>query len=359
MIKSLSKYLPKIPFNQNSFINSLKATFACLLGLFIAKVFHLVQPQWVLISILIVMASQYRVGGAMIKGYSRLVATALGSSLAAMILFFFSAHVDIIYTVLFIFIAIFIYLANTFRDYSYSYALGAVTMVIIVVSNNPQLKNALDRLLEIMLGVSIAIIVTRFIYPIKAENILYKNISKTLLLLKDVYQLFIKEDKTFSVMSDSNGVEEDIIELLANQPILLKEACTESIFIRKHRHIFIVFLRLERRLLRSIYMLHYTLRASLKSFSNIIKSPEFTALHTEITLVIEDLSKNFGIENPFFIPIDLNTTYENIIRKLRTEFDQYSFEEKNKLHSFIFCLGHVILVLNRMKKIMLDTKQTK
>lgn len=356
MKKFLNHLHPDLVFNRYSLINSLKTTFACLLGLLVANLLGLVQPQWVLITILIVMASQYRLGGAMLKGYSRLFATAIGSSLAAAILFLFSAHTIVVYSVLFLIITIFIYLASNSKDYSYSYTLGAVTLVVIVVSSNPQLKNALDRVVEIILGVIIAILVSRLVLPIHAEKILYKNISKALELLNQVYKLFIREDKTFHLQTNGSNLEEEIVQNFAAQTLLLKEACIESSNVRANRSKYIIILRLERRLLRSIYMLHYTLRVSLRSFGGIITMQEFKMLHLEITVMIDDLAKKMLNPNYAITDYDLSATYDDIVIKLRSTFDQYSFEEKNKVHAFIFCLGHVIKVLKRMKRMIIEIK---
>jgi uncharacterized membrane protein YgaE (UPF0421/DUF939 family) len=349
----------KHTINRYGFINSLKTLFACLLGFTLARVFHLNQPQWVLISILIVMAAQYRLGAAMIKGYARLIATIIGSALAAALLFLFSSHPTFILTILFICIGVFIYLASNSKDFAYSYTIGAVTMVVILVSNNPQISSAMDRAMEIILGVVIGILVSRFILPIHATKILHTNIASTLKRLKELYQLSIREEKTFNLRSVDTDLEENIIKNFTNQPTLLKEACIESITIRQNRFKYLVLLRLERRLLRSVYLLHFTLRVSLKHFGDILSMAEFKILHKQIIDFIADLSglaldPNYQIQTPA-----LNNTYNEIIAKLRTTFDQYSFENKNKIHAFIFCLGHVIRVLNRINKILLEIAQTK
>lgn len=346
-------------FNKYAFINSIKAILACLLGLLVTRLIHLAQPQWVLISIVIVMAAQYRLGGAMLKGYARLFATAIGSALAAAILFLFSDHPLVIYLVLFLFIGTFIYFATNSKEYSYSYALGAVTMIIIVISNNPSLRGAFDRLVEILIGVLIAISVSRFVLPVRAESILRENIALTLNKLKKVYQYSIREEKTFTLQNDGSNLEEKIIQNLAAQPILLKEACTESLAFRNNKFKFIVILRLERRLLRSIYMLHFTLRISLRKFSSILSIPEFNLLHNQVLQILDELAIKITRPNYSLPEIDIDATYNDIVKKIRTLFELYSFEDKNKIHSFIFCQGHLISILNRLKKVILETCQSR
>lgn len=359
MFPFLQKLRPELAFNKYSFINSLKAILACCLGLLCVKLFNLSQPQWVLISIIIVMASQYRLGGAMLKGYARLFATAVGSSIAALIIFLFADNPVIVYLMLFTFIAIFIYLAANSKDYSYSYALGAVTMVIIVISNNPQLHNAFDRLFEIVLGVIIAILVSRFIFPIHAEKILHHNISETLELLKKVYCYSIREEKTFTLDAQEPNLEEQIIQNLAAQPVLLREACTETSHVRQNKFKYIIALRLERRLLRSIYMLHHTLRVSLPKFNAVLNLAEVKLLHKNIISTMDTLAKKINDRTISLPAYDLSKAYQEIIIKIRTIFDQYAFEDKNKIHAYLFCLGHVINLLNRMKKIIVEINGAK
>lgn len=352
MFSLVEKLRPELIFNKNSLINSLKTVLACLIGMFLVRLFHLSQPQWVLISIIIVMAAQYRLGGAMLKGYARLFATALGSSIAALIIFLFSDNPAIVYTLLFLFIAVFIYLATNSKDYSYSYALGAVTMVIIVVSNNPQIHSALDRLIEIVLGVIIALFVSRFIFPIHAKKILEKNIANTLEQLKKIYCYSITEEKTFSVSSKESSFEDDIIQNLAAQPVLLREACTESSYVKENRFKYTVLLRLERRLLRTIYMLHLTLRVSLRDFKEILNMPEVKVLHKNIITMMDELSRKIKDKKVIISDINLNNFYNDIIVKIKPLFTQYSFENKNTIHAYLFCLQRMISLLDRMKKMV-------
>lgn len=347
---------PGLKFNKYSFINAVKTILACIIGIAISQFFPIHQPQWVLITILIVMAAQYRVGAAFMKGYARVIATVMGASIASAILFLFSNNHIITYAILFFFLMIFLYFAGDSKDYSYAYALGAVTMVIILVSDNPQLKFALDRLIEILLGVIIAVLVSRFIYPIRAEKILYKNIAKTLNRLKVIYQYSIHEEKTFKLKSKELHLEDDVIQNFVLQPTLLKEACVESINVRKYQTKFVLLLRLQRGILRSIYMLHYTLRISLRHFSEIINMAEFKNIHTEIIEYISYLEKKISSKAPMTTTINLQQDYEMIIVKLKSMFDLYSFENKNKIHAFIFCLGHLIKVLSRTEKMISELK---
>lgn len=344
-----------VVYNEYAFVNSLKAILACCIGLLLSITLHLEQPQWMLISIVIVMASQYRLGGALKKGYARLLATSIGSGFASLILLLFAGHPIVVYCLLFIITAIFIYFANTTQENAYSFTLGAVTMVIILISNNPSPSNALERFYEILIGVVLAMLISRFVLPIHAEKVLYQNFANTMNLLNQVYRLFIREEKIFSLLETPKiNLEDKILQNLAAQPVLLKEACTEAASVRKKRGKYIIFLQLERRLLRSIYMLHYTLRKSLASFDIILNMPQFKQLHKEISLKIQDLSYSIANKKEILPHRDLLQFYQEIIQPLRSVLPSYTFEEKNKIHAFLFCFEHVITILSRMEKTLLE-----
>jgi hypothetical protein len=123
---------------------------------------------------------------------------------------------------------------------------------------------------------------------------------------------------------------------------------------KKQEFKYVIFLRLERRLLRSTYMLHYTLRLSLKHFSNILSMPELKLLNTGIIGSIEDIAERMLNKTHPIKETNLNYNYEKIITQVRNIFNQFTFEDKNKIHAYLFCLEHVIRTLNRMQQIVLD-----
>jgi uncharacterized membrane protein YgaE (UPF0421/DUF939 family) len=346
----LNHLLSKIHINRPALINGLKTALACGIAITINSFFQLAQPAWVLMSILIIMASQYRLGGAMMKSYLRLIATAMGASIGGGLLYFFPHHFGIIYIIFLTLTAIFIYFAIESKNFSYFFTLGTSTMAIIIVSSHPELKSAFERMVEIMTGVCIAMLVTRFVFPIHAEKLLYEKIATTLQMLKKIYQLFIREDTIFSLEAKWFDIEESTIKGISEQVVLLQEACTESIIIKKKRYKFLILIRLERRLLRTIYMLHYALRVSLRSFSNIINIQEFKSLHLNIMKTIENLSLKIKDQNYSVPNLRLDDYYRDIAKKIETIEQHYSFEERNKIHAFLFCLGHLIFVLRRVEK---------
>jgi uncharacterized membrane protein YgaE (UPF0421/DUF939 family) len=353
-MKSILKIIKTdFKLDLNSLINSFKTTIACLIGFLLGKALHLAMPQWIIITILVVMAGQYRVGSAFKKGYSRLLATIFGAGLSILVLLSFT-NIIVIDSLIFICIAVFIYFASKSQDYSYAYSLGAVTMVIILISGNPQMKSAIDRTIEIMLGVIIALLTTRLIFPIHSKILLRKSIAATLRQLREIYELSICKEKTFHLIAKGSDIEDEINQALTNQLTLIQESIAESRTFKFNKFKYLVVNRLERRLLWCIYMLHYTLKLSLKRFDYIIKMTEFIHLHNNILISLDGLAKKIQSKNYQLPEIDLEHIFQNITKNIRPLFDQYHFEDKNKIHSFLFCMDRLIKNITQLQKIITE-----
>ena len=185
-------------FNRFSFINAFKAIIASLFGYILGHAlgWWLGVDQmytWIVITILVVMSSQPNLGGALEKAKMRLLGTIMGSIMAIIILFIFphNSWLQVIFALILIFIGV--YIATASSKFMYAGVLGCVTVSIILFSKEVTLIIAFFRTLEVILGVLIAIIINRFIFPIRASDRLYFSFSETLLLLKTLHERLIKK----------------------------------------------------------------------------------------------------------------------------------------------------------------------
>ncbi len=170
---------------NNRLIHSLKTAIAFLIGLLIVWVFHLpAHGQWLLISLLVVMCAQSRVGAVMQKSYMRFLGTLIGACIAVLTLYL--AYPSVVWTTLILCLttALFSYIADSPGYLSDAGPLGAVTVVIILIGQNPSYTTALDRFLEISLGILIALLVSRFIWPLHSRTQLRYIMKNTLQDLK-------------------------------------------------------------------------------------------------------------------------------------------------------------------------------
>lgn len=333
--------------NTISLINSFKTALACLLGLIFAILLRVPSPQWTIITILVVMASQNRVGGAIRKGSIRFIATVAGAVVAALIIFLFSVYTVTLYSFVILFIFIFTYLAGISKEYQDAYTLGSVTIVMILVTNNPQLQLAYDRFFEIMLGVVTALLVTKFIYPIHAKFILRKNIAKILQQTAELYTLAICEKQSLYSISQYSDLEEDIIQRINLQPTLLKEALLESIKMKRKKTHFTTIHRLLRRLLRAIYMMYESLQVP-KDLKPILKSDAFALLNQDIIQTIKNISAKLENKKFQLVKLNLEIYLEDIISNVRKDWEKATFHEQIKMATFIFCSQYLQKILNRL-----------
>ena len=252
---------PKL--DNNRLIHSLKTAIAFLLGVFIVRIFHFPQDgQWVLISILVVMCAQSRVGAIIQKSYMRFLGTVLGACIAALTLWL--AYPSVIWTTLILCFttALFSYIADSPSYLSEAGPLGAVTTVIILIGINPSYANVLSRFFEISLGIVIALLVSRFIWPLHSRTQLRYIVLNTLKNLQKISQQ-LKGFYSAEAEKSYEAYEDKVISRFSSQSKLLDEVMRESFGRSPLAHVFKAILRSEREILRWISLM----KNALMSFS--------------------------------------------------------------------------------------------
>lgn len=249
------QWFQSFKLDSNRLIHGLKTAIAFLIGVFIVRVFNFPQQgQWILISILVVMCAQSRVGAIIQKSYMRFLGTVLGASIAALTLWL--AYPNVIWTTLILCLAtaLFSYIADSPGYLSEAGPLGAVTTVIILVGQNPSYSSVLGRFFEISLGIVIALLVSRFIWPLHSRTQLRYIVTTT---LQDLKQLL--EQLKIAISSEAEktyqSYEDRVISRFANQTKLLNEVLRESLGRSKSVLIFKNILRGEREILRCISLM--------------------------------------------------------------------------------------------------------
>lgn len=212
-------------------IHSLKTAIALLFGLLISYLFKLpLQGRWVLITILVVMCAQSRVGAILQKSYMRFIGTVIGASVASFTLWLIYPNVILTILILCVATATFSYIADSPSTWSEAGPLGAVTLIIIVISENPNFYTIISRFLEINLGIIIALLVSRFIWPLHSRMKLRYILIDTLRNLKGLAQQLEKFTLTHEDTSEklSEVFESKILNNIGVQKKLFKEVMSES-----------------------------------------------------------------------------------------------------------------------------------
>ncbi|QHG92719.1 hypothetical protein EGQ50_02190 [Coxiella endosymbiont of Amblyomma sculptum] len=330
-------------------VASFKTTLACMIGTFVGEMFRIAIPQWILITIVVVMATNIRIGGTIIKSYFRLLGTIIGAFLAAAALFFIGNHPDVIRLLLIFLIGIFAYLASSPTDMAQFGLLGATTMVMILDAQEPTLKTAVDRTLEIFLGVLIAIVVSRFVLPQHAKKLLRASITHTLQKFQTLFEFFITNEPTSDSLKEQEKIENNMIGDILKQSVLLQEAINEDPRVKKKRFIYQSIFLLERKLLRSIYMLRQTILSEPEQIRDFARNKELTELLHRKILDLFSLLNSLSSRQTIVISFPPKKEIYDVIDKVVRFFFQSRGTTIN-IYAFEFCLEHLVGVLYKLGK---------
>lgn len=351
-------------FDLNRAIHSVKTVIACLLGFAVARLLHVANQQWIIITILVVMCAQSRVGALMQKSYMRFLGTLIGGVIAALALFFFGSDLSVIILTLCLATLWFSYIAESPSALSDAGTIGVVTVAIILLSPQQSLSLAIDRFLEINLGIVIALLVSRFVWPLHSRTRLLNSIASTLIALKDFYALINQEEFIQSKIIDID-YEEAIVSGLIKQRKLFEEAARESFTPIPVVIEFKNILFCEREILRDISFIYYALHSvSKETFLALRGCAVFNELHVQITNAIMQAAAALQTKNMLKSNV-LVTLPADWKRQIRDSINAVSGEvlEEDILHvdSSLYCaerlLQQLISLLEEIDKLFVSEKK--
>ena len=269
-------------------IHSLKTAIAASAAYLLALLIGQPADQWIVISVMVVMCAQIYVGSIIQKSYLRLLGTLLGCLTATATILFLNHSVLAIFASIALASFMFSYIATIKDSYSQMGTLGAVTTIIILFGNPPTLGLALNRFLEISVGIVIAALVSQFIFPIHARTHLRRAQATTLGQIKQYFSEAVTErfadDKTIN-----NDLDEVIVKSLLIQRQLAKDSATELMGKRFDSDHFARTLYCEREVLRAINFMDIAL-GSMPSAHTIYTAPNpLAALTSAITSSLDVL----------------------------------------------------------------------
>lgn len=318
--------------DSDRIIHSLKTAIALLFGLLISYLFKLpLQGGWVVITILVVMCAQSRVGAILQKSYMRFLGTVIGASVASLTLWL--VYPNVIFTVLILCVvtAVFSYIAESPNTWSEAGPLGAVTLIIILISKDPNFHTVISRFLEINLGIIIALLVSRFIWPLHSHKKFHYVLIDTVQRLKSLAQQLeefssANEDKNEKVYE---AFENKILGNITIQKKLFQEVMRESFGRSNLSQVFKNILNSEREILRCITLM----RNALMNFSD--QNMLVFNQHKEIQKIyqlIQDLFKE-NIHN-------LNDNENKQVAKEACFLDLKDFKQKIQLNFQLLEINH-------------------
>lgn len=335
-------------FNWQSFrsINSLKTAIACTIGYIIVLFSPLKQSSWIVVTIIVVMSAQSTIGGLLIKSYMRFWGTLSGAIVSIIILMILSHNHIAIGMVLFIAILFFTYIAGSNKDISAAGQLGSVTTAIILLAKDPSAITALTRFSEIMLGIIIALLVSRFVFPIRARDGLKLSMIKTLSNLKLHYQNCF--DKIVKINITVSPAEELIITAFAQQRKLIHEY--ESEFHRKNNYTadYKDALENQRKIYRSINLMNYCTHVTDSAAELISQLQNLNEFNKQVESLFLALVKLIKEETKINCNTDLQTIFTLLKNESRLLLNDLDYEKTAAVNSFIFSAQYLVTELKNL-----------
>lgn len=210
-------------------IHALKVAMAFALGLFLMHIFNLKMGRWMIVSAAIVMAVSTSTGAILHKSYFRVIGTILGALFAAGVIYFFNGHPVIIgLSVIFVGF-LFTWLANSFGDYETSSVLGIATFVLVVMQDTPTVYFVAVRAGEVLLGILVAFIVSRFVLPLSSERAFRESFQENIKNLTDFYELkLLKFDQ--HLIAETKVIDLKLLKSFTRQRESINEMGIENKF---------------------------------------------------------------------------------------------------------------------------------
>lgn len=358
----MKKLLAKFAFlDFERVIHSIKTVIACLLGFLTTRLLQLPNEQWVIITILVVLCAQSRIGAMLQKSYMRFLGTLIGGMIAGVTLLIFGPHPAAVITVLCLAALCFSYIAESPSVLSDAGTIGAVTVAIILLSPQQSLFYAVDRFLEINLGIVIALLISRFIWPLHSRNRLLHAITITLDELNNFYAKLVQAEFSHTELLDM-AYEEKIISGLIKQRKLFEEVLRESFsplpIISEFRKI----LYCEREILRNISLMYSALQSiSAETCMALSDGAALNQLHIQIGTALEVLITTLQTQKkpdqPIFIALPANWK-KQIKASVEVVAADILEEDILQIDSFLFCaerlIGQLAELLEEMHKLFIS-----
>jgi len=335
-------------FDSNRLIHSVKTAIAFLFGFIVSKILQLPSEQWLLITIVVVMCAQSRIGAIMQKSYMRFLGTFLGAGIAVLAIYFGVQNSTDIILILCFTVMLFSYIAEGPGVLSDAGPLGAVTAVIILVGQQPDIKVALMRFLEINIGIVIALLVSRFIWPLHSKARLLRVITSALVDLKDYYAEIIRiKPPADELLYDTR--EEKIIKRLIVERKLFEEVVRESFSRAPLAKEFKNILYCERELLRCISMMshvfsNFSSEAFFEFSNNALVKLFYQQSQELLERIISAMYDNNSIETKIDKSLPLNWKFaikNELALKIGNE------EDMLQVDSFLYCAERMLQQLNK------------
>lgn len=334
-------------------IHSIKTAIGCLIGVFIDKYYDLPSGQWIPITVMVVMSAQVHFGGALRKAYLRFLGTVAGIASTVVVLYLFGNSLEVVLIASFIFCLLFTYVASSVENISYAGTLGGVTMLLTLTGQQASIDMAIQRGFYILLGIAIALLVSRFIFPIHACDRFRVHVATTLRNLCKLYKKVVEMD--FDLKQKNIDAKLDAIvahDISSDQLQLIAEASSGHIKFTNNKHLFEQLVDSEHKINRLINLMYMDLcenqaKQSIKEYLD-----SFGDAHEIIgnTLVyLADCFENMTIPKA---TSDVNDEVNKIAQRIEKFTKNNELEDIVVNCSFMFFIGQILKELENTRELI-------
>lgn len=328
-------------------IHSFKTAIACLFGLGLAWYFKWPYGQWVPITIMVVMSAQPHFGAAVQKAYMRFLGTVAGVMITLLTLIVFRDNTAAVFVVIFLACAFFTYIASSGGNISYAGTLGGVTVILTLTSVGVTPELAVRRGFCIVIGIIIALLVSRFIFPIHAREALRFSVVSVLRRLQRMYFETISHSVTELVLDDELNVA---YKKIVDQTQLLVEASAGSRYFKRFRErLFAAVINSERKLYRLINLMGKSLLI-IQPTPALFQLDGLDALHVTIENRLEAVALYFENSTLPQETWDAKALLQQVINNTKALPEKSAVDLVLQEHSYLFFLEQIV---NEIEKVYL------
>ncbi len=194
--------------NQLDVVHIFKYVLALMIGFFVMQFMSQDKSYWILVTIVVVMSAQASIGLQVSKSIMRILGTLSGAILGILLM---ALPPDHGYRVILIIAAAIFFCKLSLKEGSVSYvgSLGMVTFFYIGFSSQVYSNVAWIRLMDIVLGIVISLIVSRFVFPLNSRRAFIFAAIKSMQSIRQFVQVIFIELK-------DRGDDPDLITLDVN-----------------------------------------------------------------------------------------------------------------------------------------------
>jgi uncharacterized membrane protein YccC len=345
-------------FYSERTINSFKTALACIIGLVIIRYFQIPMGQWTIITIIVIMSAQTRLGGALQRSYARTLGTLCGASVGLLALALFNNNHLAYGIILFLAVLFFSYIATSSSNISNAGTIGATTLAIILVNQNPGFSYAIERFIEILGGIAIALLVSVSVFPIYARKVLLHNFAHTCQLFAQFYQSNLCPPTDTIQQETPLPSEEDIIKLLVTQRQLIKETATEQRKSRRKTDILKKIINCEREIFHAILLMTNSVHESPEAAALIQQIPPLNTFHHDVIQQFNNLAQLFK-KQPVTLDLAALNASLNEIEAVITRISLHqTLNVMINVYSYLFCAKIIVKKIQEFAELELANHAT-